>query len=61
MVINEEVVTTYTGVPQGGTLSPLLFLIYIDDLIKDLQTSTGLTLAYADDLVVATSSYPQLL
>ena len=39
------------GVPQGGVLSPTLFLVFINDIIKDMPRNIKGAI-YADDLVI---------
>ncbi|PVD22166.1 hypothetical protein C0Q70_17971 [Pomacea canaliculata] len=43
--------TLREGVPQGGVLSPTLFLVFINDIIKDLPRNVQGAI-YADDLVL---------
>ena len=43
-----------TGLPQGSNLAPLMFIIYINDLLLSLPSHC--TLAYADDITLIAQS-----
>ena len=45
-------VTTTRGCPQGGVISPLLWLLVMDDLLGRLGEAGFDSQAYADDLVI---------
>ena len=41
-----EWISTQTGIPQGSPLSPILFLFFILELLKEFQRTQGDTLAF---------------
>ena len=50
-----------TGVRQGGVLSPLYFTLYMDCCLKNIiRENTSKTLAYADDVAIASNSWEEL-
>ena len=49
------------GVLQGSLISPMLFNLYINDLIKELNENSYEILAYADDLCILCEGINQLL
>jgi ribonuclease HI len=50
------------GTPQGGVLSPLLWVLVVNTILKDLKNSGIKTVAYADDVVIlARGKFPDTL
>ena len=46
-------ISLVSGIPQGGVLSPLVFVLYVSDLEDWLECSSAIT--YADDSTTGTS------
>ena len=44
------------GVRQGSALSPLLFIIYMDRVVKAIASEDVETLSYADDVALVADS-----
>ncbi len=62
-------VKTKKGLRQGSVFSPILFALYIDDIIRDInEMSLGIqigdqnivTLAFADDIIITTHTQEQM-
>ncbi|EYB98254.1 hypothetical protein Y032_0133g1802 [Ancylostoma ceylanicum] len=51
---------TQAGVHQGSALSPLLFILVMDAITRDLQRPAPWTLLYADDVMLASEQKEDL-
>lgn len=57
----EQVRETSRGVPQGAVMSPLLFNLYIDDLLDELDVSGIHAQLFADDGIIIARNRSELL
>ena len=58
--VNEDMIMQNKGSPQGGIRSPILWILYIDDLLVELENMADLrnVFAFADDLMIYCRSLP---
>ena len=48
--IRSPLVPNPSGIAQGSRIGPILFLVYVNDLIYELEKQDNLVMAFADDL-----------
>ena len=51
LIIGEEIIRTHKGLIQGSVLSPYLFILFLNDLLIQMQTNNIEWRAFADDVI----------
>ena len=50
---------SYKGVPQGGVLSPVLYIIYVSDIVKNIPSNISIS-QFADDIALYSANQKSL-
>lgn len=54
--------TVNRGTPQGGVISPLLWLLVVDEILRKLEDAGATVIGYADDLaILVRGKFPDVL
>jgi Reverse transcriptase (RNA-dependent DNA polymerase) len=59
-LVNNERYTPTKGTPQGSVISPLIWNLLIDKLIKELKSNGFQVTVYADDIIISISGNKKL-
>ena len=61
LIINDTEIYATRGLPQGSSLSPIFFNLYINNVLKELNNDINIhTQAYADDIIIQSNNLQKI-
>ena len=61
LIINDSEINSTRGLPQGSSLSPIFFNLYINDVLKQLNQNEVIhAQAYADDIIIQSNNIEKI-